>query len=116
MASTPEKKVKESIKALLKKHNVYMFTPVTGGFGTSGVPDIVLCFKGKFIGIEAKAGSGKPTALQEKNLAEIVKAGGIAVVVNENGVADLERLLEALANEDQVGAGMLFDLLIKKEK
>jgi hypothetical protein len=115
MASTPEKKVKDKVKTLLKKHEVYMFTPVTSGFGTSGVPDIVACIKGKFIGIEVKAGTNKPTALQEKNLADIAKVGGFAVVVNENGLTDLDRLLEALVKEEVVLAGAVFDLLIKEK-
>ncbi len=93
-----------------------MFNPVTSGFGTSGVPDIVACIKGKFIGIEVKAGDNKPTALQEKNLADIARVGGFAVVVNENGLDHLDRLLETLVKEQVVLAGAVFDLLIKKEK
>jgi hypothetical protein len=111
MATKPEVKVKKDIKALLTKHQAYQFTPVTGGFGASGIPDIVACIKGRFIGIEAKAGKGKPTALQEKNLSQIMDAGGIAVLVNEHGIKDLELLLQAgLPN-----AGVLFDLLKQGE-
>jgi hypothetical protein len=111
MATKPEVKVKKNIKALLTKHQAYQFTPVTGGFGASGIPDIVACIKGRFIGIEAKAGKGKPTALQEKNLSQIMDAGGIAVLVNEHGIKDLELLLEA----GFPNAGVLFDLLKQGE-
>lgn len=58
-------------------------TPTTGGYGKSGVPDIVACIDGKFIGIECKANGGKPTALQLKNLNAIVTAGGYAFVVDD---------------------------------
>jgi hypothetical protein len=111
MATKPEVKVKKDIKALLTKHQAYQFTPVTGGFGASGIPDIVACIKGRFIGIEAKAGKGKPTALQEKNLSQIMNAGGIALLVNEHGIKDLELLLEA----GFPNAGVLFDLLKQGE-
>jgi len=111
MATKPEVKVKKDIKALLVKHQAYQFTPVTGGFGASGIPDIVACIKGRFIGIEAKAGKGKPTALQEKNLSQIMDAGGIAILVNEHGIKDLELLLEA----GFPNAGILFDLLKQGE-
>jgi hypothetical protein len=111
MATKPEVKVKKNIKALLTKHQAYQFTPVTGGFGASGIPDIVACIKGRFIGIEAKAGKGKPTALQEKNLSQIMDAGGIAVLVNEHGIKDLELLLQA----GFPNAGVLFDLLKQGE-
>ena len=36
--------------------------------------------------IEAKAGKGIPTALQEKNMRDIKAAGGIATVVNEENL------------------------------
>lgn len=111
MATKPEVKVKKDIKALLVKYQAYQFTPVMGGFGSSGVPDIVACIKGRFIGIEAKAGKGKPTALQEKNLTQIMNSGGVAVLVNEHGIKDLEMLLEAGLPD----AGVLFDLLKQGE-
>ena len=94
MAMTPEKKVKQRAVAQLKAMGAYYFYPVTGGFGSSGVPDIVCCLNGRFIGIECKAGKGKTTALQDKNLAAITAAGGLALVVNEENVDLLTQLLE----------------------
>ena len=111
MATKPEVKVKKQIKDLLVKHKAYYFTPVTSGFGSSGVPDFVACIKGKFIGIEAKAGKGKPTALQDKNLMQIVEAGGVAVIVNETGIEDLRLLLEVGLPTQ----GALFDMMLKGE-
>jgi len=83
---TPEGKVKKKVQQILKDRGAYYFSPVTGGFGRSGVPDIVACFHGRFIGIECKAGSNKPTALQLKNLADIETAGGVSLVINEDNV------------------------------
>ena len=101
-----EKKVKDAIKKILNAHGAYYFSPVTGGFGTSGVPDIIACVDGVFIGIETKAGKGKPTALQEKNLMSIMRTGGIAVLVNEHGIEALKMFMDAgLPNE-----GMFIDL------
>ena len=93
MATTPEGKVKAKVKVILKELNAYYTMPVTGGFGTSGAPDFLVCFKGNFVGIECKAGKGKPTALQEKNLHDIAQAGGQALVINEDNVLDLQREL-----------------------
>ncbi len=90
---TPEAKVKKKIVAVLKEHGAYYFYPVTGGFGRSGVPDIIVCHRGRFIGIECKAGKNKPTPLQEKNLQDIEVAGGIAMVVNEDNIADVKECL-----------------------
>jgi hypothetical protein len=111
MASTPEKKVKDKVKQILKKHGVYFFNPVTGGYGSSGVPDIVCCYKGRFIGIETKAGNGKPTALQDKNLMDIVNSGGISIIVNENGIEYVEKMFEI----GFPNAGILYDLLKEKK-
>jgi len=93
MAMTPEGKVKKKIVEQLKTLGCYYFFPATGGYGKSGVPDIVGCYKGKFFGIECKAGKNTPTALQEKNLLDIALAGGVAAVVNELNMHDIELIL-----------------------
>jgi hypothetical protein len=90
---TPESKVKDKVKKLLAAHGAYYFMPATHGYGSSGVPDIAVCINGRFIGIECKANGGKATALQLKNLRELSSAGGIAVLVDETGLDDLEALL-----------------------
>jgi hypothetical protein len=41
MAMTPEGKVKKKIVEQLKALGCYYFFPATGGYGKSGVPDIV---------------------------------------------------------------------------
>jgi Holliday junction resolvase len=93
MAMTPEAKVKKVVAQQLREIKAYYFYPATGGYGKSGVPDIVGCYKGKFFGIECKAGKNKPTALQEKNLKDITESGGIALVVNEANMHDITKLL-----------------------
>ena len=95
MAATPEKKVKLACTALLKKFNAYYFFPVTGGFGKSGVPDIIVCFMGQFLAIECKAGKNKPTALQEREMELIRTAGGSTLVINEDNIDDLAAWLHA---------------------
>ena len=92
---TPEAKVKKVVVAQLKKLCAYYFYPVTGGYGQSGVPDIVGCYEGLFFGIECKAGKNKPTPLQEKNLEQIRAAGGLNMVVNENNMNNIINDLRA---------------------
>ena len=81
---TPEKKVKQAVAKLLKEAGAYYFFPATGGYGRSGVPDIVGCLDGNFFGIECKAGKNTTTALQQLELAKIARSGGRAIVVNED--------------------------------
>lgn len=86
MVMTPESAVKKKVVDILKAAGAYYFFPATGGFGRSGVPDIIVCFKGRFIGIECKAGDNTPTALQQRELMRIIDAGGSAFVVNEESL------------------------------
>lgn len=95
--STPESKVKDKIKKILKEHSVYYAMPMGTGYGNSGVPDFLCCVNGGFLAIEAKAGKGKPTALQEKNMRDIEAAGGRALVVSDDP-ATQEVLLAVLEN------------------
>lgn len=94
MASTPEKKVKDRVVAMLQAAGAYYFFPATHGYGRSGVPDIVACLKGQFIGIECKAGKGTTTALQDRELKRIREAGGVALVIHEGNFDVLQQLLE----------------------
>ena len=96
---TPEAKVKKKVVRILKEAGAYYFYPVTGGFGRSGVPDVVACYKGRFIGIECKAGKNKPTPLQQKNLDDIIKGGGLAYVINEDNVNLVEVVIQNLNSE-----------------
>ena len=99
MAATPEKLVKEKIKKILKEHSVYYAMPMGTGYGNSGVPDFLCCIKGKFLAIEAKAGKGIPTALQEKNIRDIENAGGDAWVVRETNIENFETYIKEYGNE-----------------
>ena len=90
MAGTPESAVKKRVKAVLDKHGVYYFFPPANGYGRTSIPDIICCVDGKFLAIECKAGTNKPTALQDRELELIRKAGGIAIVVRETNVDDVE--------------------------
>lgn len=86
MASTPEGKVKDKIKALLKAAGAYYTMPVMNGMATNGTPDFAVCHAGRYLGLEAKAGDGVPTKLQWVRLAEIAAAGGSTMVINENNL------------------------------
>ena len=94
MSQTPEAKVKAKIKVILKTYDVYYAMPIGTGYGNSGVPDFLCCVRGRFLAIEAKAGKGKTTALQDKNIKQIIALGGLAIVVNEDNMQELEFLLK----------------------
>ena len=94
--ATPESKVKKKVKKILDDLGAYHFSPMATGFGRSGVPDIIACYKGKFIGIECKAGKNEPTLLQKHNIKEIQRNQGLAIVVNEDNIEALLALVKEI--------------------
>lgn len=105
MAATPESKVKAKIKALLATYNIYYAMPIGSMYGNAGVPDFLCCVNGQFLAIEAKAGKGTTTALQDRHIRQIHQAGGRALVVNENNLTALESLLKELTSDTYKKAG-----------
>ena len=105
MAATPEKKVKDKVTAILRKHGAYYFFPATYGMGRAGIPDIIVCFNGLFIAIECKAGKGKTTALQDRELAAIKEAGGISTVINETNIELVEKILSEVNHAREIIEG-----------
>jgi hypothetical protein len=93
---TPEAKVKKKVVDVIKKNGAYYFFPATGGYGRSGVPDIVCCYRGMFVAIECKAGSNKPTALQEAEMYKIGQAQGFVLIVNEDNVPDVQKVFDTI--------------------
>lgn len=85
MASTPEGRVKAAVKAFLKEHGVWFFMPVSNGMGVVGIPDFICCWQGRFLAIETKAPGkrGNTTPNQKQKIAEIQRADGLALVVDD---------------------------------
>ena len=90
MAATPESKVKAAVRKVLDANGAYYFMPAANGFGRAGIPDIIACVDGLLLAIECKAGKGKTTALQEREIAAIIESGGRAIVVNENNINEVQ--------------------------
>ena len=96
---TPEAKVKKHIKDVLHELGAWYAMPMGTGYGRSGVPDFICCLDGRVVAIEAKANGGKTTALQDREIGRIHEAKGLAIVVDETGLATLARDLKALVRE-----------------
>ena len=61
-------------------------------YGTNGVPDIICCYKGRFLGLECKLPGGRLTKLQKRAIEKINRAGGIACRVES--VEDVKCVIE----------------------
>jgi len=94
--ATPESKVKKQVKKILDDLGAYHFSPMMDGYGRSGVPDIIACYKGRFIAIECKSGDNKPTLLQLRNIEDIKRNQGLAIVINEDNIESLLALVKEI--------------------
>jgi Holliday junction resolvase len=64
----------------------------------NGSPDLICCFKGRYVALEVKAEKGIISKLQEHNIKLIRKSGGIAAIVRS--VDDVKKVLENFPGEN----------------
>jgi len=76
-----EKNIENKIKSYLRDElGAYVVKYHGSKFSQAGVPDILVCHMGRFIGIEVKAPGEQPTELQKWNIKRINETGGMAFV------------------------------------
>lgn len=89
-----EKDIVAAIKRYLTSlgSDVFFWKEFGGPYGTAGIPDIICCYKGRFLGLECKLPSGRLSRLQQRAIEKINRAGGIACRVES--VEDVMRVIE----------------------
>lgn len=87
-----ESKLQKRIQGYLKSIGAYCFKIHGDIFTRAGIPDIVCCYQGRFIGIEAKEPGNKPSELQLAHGRQIVKSGGLFIVAYS--LEDVQNLIE----------------------
>ena len=93
---TNEAGVKREVKKLLDKHGWYHWMPPSNAYGRSGISDFNAVKGGRFLAIETKFGSNKPTPMQVRFMDAITAHGGTAITVTEKTLATLEDLLHTI--------------------
>ena len=63
-----------------------------------GVPDLLCCYRGRFVAFEVKTGKGRISGPQRVQLDRIRTARGRAVVVRSRG--DVQKIIKQLDQED----------------
>jgi hypothetical protein len=84
-------------RAVLKRRGAFFFKTQAGGYGGhAGLPDFVCCYRGLFVGLEAKAPGGKHpvSALQARCGEHIQRAGGVWAVVRSK--EEIEAVLDSI--------------------
>ena len=91
-----EKQFEEKVKRLLKSRGAWVLKTWGGGLQRSGIPDLLICYKGKFMGIELKAEKGRVSELQNRELKLIRDAGGMGFVLRPSQFGDLIAILDSI--------------------
>ena len=96
-----EKNFENRIKRYLKEKSCwYLKYWSGGGFTKSGIPDLLICCNGRFIGCEVKASNGKPTVLQIAELRKIHTAGGIGILLYPKDFDIFKSMIDAYCDGD----------------
>lgn len=93
-----EKTFENKVKKILKEKGAYCVKQFGCGFTKSGIPDLLVCYKGKFVAVELKAEKGTPSPLQEYNIAEVKKAGGYGFILYPDDLPMFLNFLNSLEN------------------
>jgi hypothetical protein len=96
MPRQPEGRVVAKIRHRIEERGgrAFKIQASEGSFQEIGIPDILACFQGAFLGLEVKQAGEKPSAIQRQVLKEIEAAGGIAAVVTS--VDETDNLLDGV--------------------
>ena len=93
-----EKDITNKILKYLKTlDKCYCFKEHGGSYGSAGIPDIICCYRGRFVAFEVKTEKGRTTKLQDLNIRKINEADGIAVVVRS--VDDVKNVIKGMEEE-----------------
>lgn len=95
-----EKNFENKVKKFLAQEGCWFVKTWSNGVQRSGIPDILACCNGYFLGIEVKADKGKPSKLQLYNLREIHESGGIALLLYPDDFDGLQDIIWNLQEDD----------------
>lgn len=85
----------------MKEQNCWVLKTWSNGVQRSGVPDLLVCCNGYFLGVELKAENGTPSDLQLWNIDKIREAGGVAIVLYPNQFQEFQWLIELLTTNQK---------------
>ena len=112
-----EKNFENRVKDFLKDMGCWQLKYWGGAvFTKSGIPDLLVCCKGAFIGVELKAPKGTPSDLQIYNLRQIDNAGGYAVLLYPDQWETFRNFVICMVAGDTVTATANYNLLKSRWK
>lgn len=95
-----EKNFENKVKGFLKEQGCWCLKTWSNGVQRSGVPDLLICCNGWFVGVELKAPNGKPSELQLWNLRKIEESGGYGILLYPRDYELFKTFVRALIQSD----------------
>lgn len=109
-----EKNFEKRIRTFLQSCGCYEVKYFANQFTKSGIPDVLACVNGRFVGIEVKANNGRPSPLQFYNLNLIDEAGGYAVLLYPNDFNAFKNLINCIKAGDEENVRINYDVLKRR--
>ena len=106
-----EKQYENKVKKYLEERECWLVKFFANSYTKSGIPDLLVCADGWFLGIELKAPKGKPSALQIYNLRRIDEAGGFAILLYPDQWELFKTFVDALIAKDMQSATHNYSIL-----
>lgn len=86
----PEYRIVQNIKKLIRSRGGWCVKIHGGPYQDAGTPDLLACYKGRFIAIEVKTARGVARPEQKATQRAITASGGYAIITHLIGeVADV---------------------------
>lgn len=97
----PEARYQKKLMDALRARGAWVVKYPAGPHGTIGTPDLLACYRGRFLAIEVKAGNPKlkayaPTPMQRHQLGLVSDAGGIILIAWPQTHDDVMRVLRTI--------------------
>jgi Holliday junction resolvase len=94
MSSGPEKNVEDAIKAYLVRKGAFTIKVFANEMQGKGLPDLIVCYKGRYLAFEVKAPNGRVAKIQKATLRRIAKAGGI--IASPRSLDEVRTIIEQI--------------------
>ena len=98
----PEKLFENKLKKFLENEGAWFVKFFANRMTKEGIPDILACINGYFVGIEVKAQNGKPSDLQLYHCNKIRESGGLAFIIYPSGFEIFKRIINDLNCNDSI--------------
>lgn len=90
-----ERDIARRIMEWLREQGAYVVKIHGDPMQESGIPDLLICYLGHFVGMELKVPGKKPTDIQEYHLERIAAAGGVGCSVTT--LDEAKKIIRAIA-------------------